>query len=291
MTDVLNIDWYSRNSQRNYPILSSASRLDVTETKPLPTDLIVDFSLTVPSNYIPTDFYIKYIDLYTTGILITIAYQDSILTVIDATSFPQVYTFKTDTIFGALAVFSDVNSRQDLGGGRWEFPLESTRFEPSTINFSSTGVSSFQIKTPTTTSEPLTGDIVLQAGTSVVVEQVGNTITLHSYDTTGFQEIEAPGGNRSLVTTINGIAPKNGNLNIESSECVNLQATGDGLKLFNPCTEPLCGAPEYETLLDAVKVIQREHNALNALATTLQEQLGLFRDVVIASKVGDIKPE
>ena len=292
MSEVWNVDWYSRNSQRLYPIYSAATGKSSDGVIDFPNDLIVDMSITATFNYQPHLFSIEYLDIYQNGVIIALSYNSTMITAINISyseTLPYTYTFNTDNgIVGFLVAYS-TREAQNTPSGRWQFDINGGRIEPGCITIMPQGVSSIRVQTSSGMSDALTGDIVFALGSNVVYSGSGSTFEIDICDTTGFTTCTNCPPGMSPITSINGIGPdSNGNLNINATTCIQPVADSSGLSFLDNCSEPLCGSAEFDTLTEAVRVLEREYNAINKLATALQQQMGLFKDVMVASKLSDI---
>jgi len=295
MADIWNVDWYSRNSQRLFPISSAATGRDATDSISFPQDLVVDLNITASFDYDPEDFYLPYLDVYQNGVIIAVGYEASLIAAVDipySTTLPQSYRFSSSAgdVTGAMTVFSLRNVQQQTPAGRWLFNLEDTRIEPCQVNIMPKGVSSITVRTAIGDTDPLTGNIVLLMGTNTywAGNASGGTLRLDVYDVEEFVICSNCPPSSIPITSFNGVSTTDGNFNIIASTCVEPEATDTGLKLNDQCSEPQCGSQEYQTLAEAIRVIEREHNALTKLAERLEQNMQSFRDVMLASKLSDI---
>jgi hypothetical protein len=290
---VTNEQWYDAHSDRAYPLVDQASRLDTTGTFQLPNDVIVDARLSAPAA-LDAWFYISELRAYGAGLVLTIAANGvgavatvtiPQLAIADYTRFTIVGLPGHANVGGVLVVGFGVQ-RLAVQLGTYAFDAAATRFLPTLVVPAGDSVTSIIFRDSFGVDTRVTGDVVLVAGANAVLSAAGQTISIGM--STGVV-IESPcgcydtGGRlRDPVRSINGVTPDAaGNISIIAGGCADLVAVSNGLKLTDTCAQPCCGAPEMQLLAQAARDLDRflstqanKSAELEAALRTVQAALG-----------------
>ena len=306
--DTLN-EFLNENLHRNYPIMDGYSARDITDSYNIPTELIADIRLVVPTNTASSgDFFISALVVRRYTIDIEIGYRPAGGAPVPVGWFHNIdaaadsfesYTFVAlSDGFGSLAQFSDITGTLVAGIGipaatlpdSWEFDADSTKLVPTTTEEQLTKFRALVVD-----DKILTGDIIIEEGDNVTVEVVGNTIKISA------KEIEPPdlviNSDEDLlealidlfgrpITTINQEPPVNdGNFTLAGADCVQMSTLSNSITVTNPCGKPCC---DKETYLDPV---YDSVNQLNARHARLDDFLsGVIRNLdTLLSRLKDME--
>jgi hypothetical protein len=269
MTQVINQNWYDQNSDRAYPLVDFATRLDTTATFELPNDVIVDARLVAPPNLDSTKFYIRQIAAFGAGMVLTVA-VDGVADVASVTvplaGFEEFTAYTVSglpgyTDVGGSFVFGTAASVIAAASGNYTFTLAATRLVPTIIFPAAPSVTSITVVDAFGAQTRLTGAVTLQAGDNVAIDVDGQTIEVE-LETGVLIEDPCPctdtgGRARTAVKSINGVTPdESGNLEIIPVGCVDIEAGTNQLALKDTCAQPCCGTAEIQILEAAARDIQ-----------------------------------
>lgn len=265
---IFNQQWLDENSDRAYPLVDAATRLDTGGVFTLPNDLVVDARISAPSSLDGARFFISRTSAYGSGLVLTIAVDgvgDVASVTVPLANFSDYSAFAIAPLPGynvsGTMVIGNGASAIAAGSGSYTFTLAATRFLPTVIYPGGAGVTSITFRDGFGVDSKLTGDVVLAAGDNTAVSVSGQTITIGM--TTGVVIddpcpcVDAGGRDRTAVKSVNGVTPDSaGNLTVIPVGCVGIGIVNGQLQLQDNCATPCCGTPEIQTLTDAVNNIQ-----------------------------------
>lgn len=292
---IYNIEWLNANSQRKYPFDDSCSLMDVSGTIQVPNDLIVDFLLPVhvDSTIDPSKFHLLRIATFGLGVSITFGYDGtpigSISIEISSFSRNQVFYFAgTGTFYdsvGKVTIGSLDNIRRFSGA--YDFSLINARLIPRVIIPDIRGVSAISIQNGNDVSDPVTGDVILQAGRNFSIAYVAgdgspsnpNRFLLNAIEGAGLNTDCTCGeaNNGPCIKKINGIAPNSdGEFFLEGSDCVLLDEIANGIQVVDECAKPCCGCSELDVVKTTLQTMVDQVNSLTSLGERLETSVSLL---------------
>ncbi len=289
-----NIDWLSHNGQRRYPLAAEATAQDVTDTFSLPDDFLTELYLPVHAGLavLPGRFFVRQIGVYAAGYAVIIGYDDgdTVVSAASAVIARETHVKNTAYALGGLGDFADTVGRVVIGSlgnidlqppGLWNFALEDTRLETDCVRPIIRGISSIRVRNGSALSDPLYGDIVLSAGTNQrldVVQEEGEDPAIV------FNAIEGAGLNALCgclddddtppIRTIDGVPPTvSGDFTLLGSDCLEISAVQNGLRILDRCSQPCCGDPELKTITQALEALRIQTSTLEQFLVSLESRV------------------
>jgi hypothetical protein len=259
----------------------------------IPDDFMVDLLWPVQAGTgaDPTLFHIYAIDIFGTGVKITLGYDGSPIgeTLIDT----ETFTHNRAYVINGLNEFEDSIGKVIIGtlnsiqsyAGHFEFDSAGAGLLPTVIKPNLRGVSAIFLQNGQDVSDAIQGDVVFEAGNNFQLnfQRRGGTkadphvIVLSAIDGTNLNaDCECdPQETRQPIVTIDGIpGDLNNNFNLLGSTCVQLTTISNGLKIENPCSEPCCGCQELEVIQQATETLTGQVHTLINLAAKLEAAIG-----------------
>lgn len=265
---IFNQQWLDENSDRAYPLVDAATRLDTGGVFTLPNDLIVDARISAPSSLDGSQFYVSRTSAYGSGLVITIAVNgvgDVASVTVPLANFSDYTAFAIAPLPGynvsGTMVIGNGLSAMAASTGSYTFALAATRFLPTAIYPGGSGVTSLTFRDSFGVDTKLTGDVVLAAGDNTTVGIAGQTITIGMVTGVVIDDpcpcVDSGGRERTAVKSVNGVTPdSSGNLTVIPVGCVGIGIVNGQLQLQDNCATPCCGTPEIDTLVTSVNNIQ-----------------------------------
>lgn len=290
---VWQVDWLNANSQRKYPLHDSSTGRDGTESVRLPDDLIVDAFLSVNQDPAidPALFHIINVSVFADGITVSVGYDGTAIgsVSIDLGTFTPYSTF----YFQGSGDFFDTIGKLTIGqieqtaqlAGSFTFNVAGGGLSPTVVKPDIRGVNAIFLQNGVEISDPIQGDIVLEAGRNALLI-LDNTpadysrIIFNFIDGAGtVEDCDCrDGAVKPAIKTINGIAPdSDGNFVLEDDPCLKLEEIPNGLKMAEKCATPCCGCEELAVVKDRLEFMLQQINSLDALATRLDTQIGFLQ--------------
>lgn len=267
---LINPNWYDQNSERVYPLMDGVTRLDTAGAYELPNNLIVDLRISAALSYDPTKFYIRRLQAFGSGVLVTVAVDgtgDVATAVVPSAGFEEFQPYRIVGLPGHLSitgviVFSYAAALMAAGLADFTFDLAATRILPTLITPAQTGVTSLTIRDSFGGEVALVGAAVIAAGNNAALTVLGQTITVGMDsgviigDPCGAAD---PGGqSRPAIRSINGVVPDGtGAITITPIGCPEITAGNGGLVLTDRCAEPCCGDVEMAAIAENVQALDR----------------------------------
>jgi len=300
---VWNVEWLNQNANRNYPLSETASMKDTTGSITIPQDFLVDMVWPVHSSeaLLTSQFYVSALSIFSQGITITISYQSAIVGTVSISSIN--FTKNSTHFIQGIDSFFDSIGKVTIGkldtiqqfAGSYEFDVDGGRLEPTVVRPDLRGVSSLVLSSNGDQSDPITGDIVLEAGSNIRLtpDLVAGTIRIDAIDGEGFNAECVSEGDlqkKESIKTISGVIPDvNGNIQLVGSTCINITAEGEAtLKMEDVCSEPCCGCEELEVITNTLQFVRTQVESLANLAARLEAGMQQMHMNLAASKTADI---
>jgi hypothetical protein len=286
---IWDVEWLNANSQRRYPLTDNATGVDTGDAVRIPDDFIVDLLWPVQAGTgaDPTLFHIYAIDIFGTGVKVTIGYDGAPIgeTLIDLATF----TVNSTHVINGLNDFVDSVGKLTVGtlnsirtyAGHFEFNSAGAGLVPTVIRPNLRSVSAIFLQNGQDVSNAIQGDVVFEAGSNFQLNfqrRSGtkldpHVIILSAIDGANLNAacVCDPTETRQPILTINGIpGDVNNNFNLLGSTCVNLAGAANGLQIENPCSEPCCGCQELEVIQQATERLTAQVHGLANLAAKLE---------------------
>lgn len=305
MPQALNTDWLNENILRNYPLVDQASRVAASGSQ-LPNGLLADLSLPVPVGTVaPDQVFIQQVTGFTSGLVISLAQLSAPNVVIaSATVFVSSHQ-RFDSyaltgqgpllgVVGRLTVGSPQAVRQ-AAASVYDYTSdpEASRLVVSTIRPLLRGLTGIQIEDSSGATSGVLSDVVTIApGSNVQLEVIGTSLVINSQltvteaeteDDCGCDEDEVEG---PFIKTINGIEPDpQGNFTLTGTDCLELEAIANGIRISDQCTEPCCGCEQLDVLYQAVQAVENESTRLQETGEQLRGRLDNLQSVLSNSQL------
>ena len=304
---IWNVEWPNVNSQRKFPLAQDATLVDASGSFELPADLIVDFVFPVhvatTPTVDPTLFHVSQVAIFGTGVILSFAYNGAVFSTVNipTTGFEPYSTYP---VLGADAFF-DSRGWITIGklentlksAGAFEFDLAGGRLLPTTIRPDIRSVTSITVSDVNGTGVPLTGDIALFAGDNFRFRverkedfppRTKDRIYFEALSTDGFEEdcdCNELDESAPCIRTINGVTPSaEGAFQLTGSACIEIQTTGNGVRLVDRCSEPCCDCRELEVVATGLALLAQQVADLEYLANRLEREMNTTRINLLASK-------
>ena len=301
---IWNIEWLNENSQRAYPLSSEATRQDITDSFTIPNDFIVDFIWPIQASTLidPAKFHISKLVVFGAGVSITLAYDGTVIGTVAVAV--DGFTRNSEYLIQGRDDYEDTIGRIVIGSldtivksaGSYNFALADARFETTTIRPNLRGISSVRLLNGAELSEPIYGDIILQAGTNFKIERIP-AIVVGQPDRIQFSAISGEGTIATCscsenatgpeIRTINGVGPDlSNNVQILGDDCIEITGSGTGkLQIADKCSKPCCGCAELNVVTTTQDSVLRQVNALENLASRLESAMDALQTNLLSSKL------
>lgn len=310
MTLLWNLNFLNHNSQRSYPLSTTATKVDTTGTIRLPDSFIVAMRLPIHAGLsIEADkFYLCSLTISPVGFNIGIGYDDGTLsppvvattnigraTHVEYDSYAVVGRNDFDDIVGQIAIGS-LTEIDQLPPGDYSFTPAGGQLELDAVIPSLRGISSITVVNGGDRSDRIYGDVVLQAGTNMrIIATTGDTpvITFSAISGEGLnQDCECNELQQApCIRTINGIPPDtDGDFRFAGKNCLDIvpHAGEHLLEFLNTCAEPCCGCDQLDALRTQVKGFGDAKLTLEGVVNRLSAEVTQMSLVVLGSRLGDI---
>lgn len=305
-----NISWLNHNAARSYPLADDADGIDTSGSFRLPTDFLLELDLPIHAglDVDPARFFIKHVGVYATGYFLTVGYQPVSGDAVDVATCLVPRASHTENRMYALGgvepyedsvgkvVIGKLDSIDKESAGFWNFTLAQGRLDPDAVRPMIRGVSSIIVVNGTEESQPLRGDIVLEAGSNIQLSVSGAggdspTIRIDAINGEGLSEecvCEGQTTPRSPIYTINGIKPRiDGEFTLVSGDCVSFEAVTNGIRMVNTCSKPCCDCADLERITRDLERFGEQVEAVVAFSNDLRSAVNTMDQVVLGSRLGD----
>jgi hypothetical protein len=301
---VWNVEWLNANSQRRYPLFEEATGKDTSDSFEIPNDFIVDFIWPVQSDPTidTTKFHVASVSAFGTGVALSIGYDGTVIgsVAIDASAFTRGKQY----LIQGLGDFEDTEGKIVIwsldkvldSAGVFSFDVAGARLEPTTIRPTLRGVSAVYIKNGDDISDPITGDVILEAGSNMLLQFVSapagesDRIQLNAIEGEGLNETCdcAEATDLPCLKTINGIGPDDaGDFALVGDDCLELNAIANGIQIEEKCAKPCCGCDELEIVKQKCVIDMTDQiYALERLASQLEGAIQQISINLLASRTG-----
>lgn len=288
------MEWLNQNAHRAYPLREDTNRADTGGTGiVLPNYVLVDLVLTVAGDPAVV-LYLSQVSQV--GGFLSLVFTDGVSTVATlAVDTSQHATNQGYTITGqgdyddarGRVVLGDLTRiREDLPDGVYTLGAQ---LEPGVVRPDLRGVRSLQVGAGDSLSGHITGHVKLIEGSNIQLTYLParNAIRIDALDSTGFteececeDEYTAP-----CIKRINGIDVEDVQI-IGDGKCLEVEVSGNVIKLTDTCSEPCCGCPELEFITSHLELLQSTLTRVEQLAETLQNRYQEFISSILASTKG-----
>jgi hypothetical protein len=307
---TINQEWLSHNANRRYPLADDAEGVDTSGSFRLPSSFLVELDLPVHAglNTGPAGFFVQSVAAYAGGYGVVIAYQpdgDDPITVASALIPRQGFVRNSTFTLGGVGTFEDTVGKLVIGRlddiddqppGFWQFTLETGRLDPDAVRPIIRGVSSIVCVNGSQRSAPLYGDIELVAGSNfqlVPIVQDGQdpVIRLNAISGEGTVQdcvCEGDSAQTSPITRLNGVTPTNsGDFAFVGSDCVEVEAIDNGIRVRNSCAQPCCGPAELERITTDLERFGSQAASVEEFVGRLRTSVDTMDLVVLGAKLSD----
>ena len=303
VSSLWNVDWLNANSQRAYPISETASRMDVSGSFRLPDDLLVDLLLPIHADESidPVLFHLKSVGVFGGVVVIALGYDGNSIgsAAIDASTFvpnSRYRLFATSPFFDTIAtlVIGSLNTILQTAGS-FEFDVDGGMIEPHAVVPFLRGVQALYLENDGVLSEPIVGDVVLQAGRNALLTYIPgpvgepDRVQISAIDGAGLNSVCDCGEARvkPCIKTINGITPDDdGDFKLLGDERIELSAIANGLQLSEKCADPCCGCSELGVVLTAMQNVANAVSSMEGHAYKMEAAIQNLNSVILVSKLG-----
>jgi hypothetical protein len=304
-----NLQFRDHNSQRKYPLADFATGNDVTGSFELPDDFLVGLDLPIHAamDMNPGGFFIRELGVFPTGFSITVSY-DSVDGVVDVAtaSIPRTNHTRYKTYnLGGLEPYDDISGKVLIGrldsidaqpAGLWTFDIDGAPLEPDCIRPWLRGVTAIILRNGAEESEPITGDLVLEAGTNVqlvpiLVEGENPRIRVDAIEGEGLTQdclCVGDAAETPCIQKINGIPPTDdGNFNLIGDTCFEFVQTDNGLQLVDKCCAPCCDCTDLEAITRDLDRFNTERATFKLFVEQLLASVTQMSETVLGARLGD----
>lgn len=305
-----NVEWQDLNGQRNYPLADDATGLDVTGSFRLPTDFLVELDLPVNAgmDVDPTRFFVLHVGAYAAGYSVVVGYQPASgdpVAVASALVPRQAHAKNTAYALGGIGDYADTVGKVVVGSldnadlqpaGLWTFALAAARLDPDAVRPIVGGVTALVAVNGGGASAPVRGDVELVAGANIqlaVVQVDGQDPIIRISAVRGEGTIEpciCDGADSAAVpiVSINGVrATDDGGFTLSGTDCLQIEATTNGLRLVDTCAAPCCGCAELERITTDLQRLADRAGEVQDFVNALQTNVETMSLTVLGSKLGD----
>lgn len=297
---IWNVDWLNANSQRNYPLADSATGKDITGSFELPSDFLVDLTLSIPAAAAvqPGLFQLLSLVSFTGGVVLTFGYAGVDTVPIATVSIAQA----THTQYASYALagqgdFFDLQGVVTVGtfenlmllpGGVYTFDLTGGRLVDTVVRPALRGVSSISVQNGASITGPLFGDLLLVAGQNFQMLTSGNSIQMDCIALAATLQEDCTCSNTSElppIRTINKIGPDvDGQFFLTGNDCLTISPAGHGLVLDDVCSKPCCGCAELAVIKTDMSALFSDLNTLTTQLLQLEQVINTTRDNLLIAK-------
>ena len=308
---ITQVEWLNANAGRAYPLKEDSGLRDERSGVDIPSFMLVDLVLTVPSG-LGDAFYLSAIAL--TSSTLTLTFKDGSDSTIGSTTvllaehtrYNAYHIVGVGDYWGARgrAVFGDLSDLLAVFPvGEYTYSLALAGLEPSVVRPDLRGLRHLSIVDSVgNLSDPLSGAIRLVAGPNIRLQVIpaGESITISNPDTgesvvrtvsEAAIQIDVAGGaydeacdcDQTVplpdpIRSINGVSanPADGDFLLTSiSDCLAIGplTAGGGLALSDECSEPCCGCAELESLTGSLQAIEVSRSQLETRLTELERHM------------------
>jgi len=305
---IWNLEWLNSNSQRSYPLVETASKVDTTGTFTMPDSLILGLYFPIHTGLVafPERFYIRSLSVFSTGLNIVLGYWDNVsgITVASTTiAFSSHSEYKTYSLIGegdfldcaGKVVLGKLDELSSLPAGAYDFTYNAANVDSDAIRLMLRGVSSITLVNGSTTTKRLQGDIAFVAGSNMLLESSTvdgvTSITFNAIKGEGLTvdcNCEDDDDIPSCIRTINGTEPtEGGDLSFVGDSCLSITAVANGLQLTDTCSKPCCGCTELEAVTTDLVRFGESATSLTNFLNRLEGSVNRMNLTVLGSRIGD----
>lgn len=294
--------WLNQNRYRNYPIKEDCPAYAVgtggalLPDVQLPTDLLVDFVLTVATPDAGLRVYLSSVALIGTSLALEFKDHNDVQITTLAVATGSHTLYKQYPLIGVgdyedargTVVLGDLSHLRDvLPEGQFEFSLATTELEPSVVRPDIRGVRSLQCENNGVVTTRMFGHVRLVAGTNIrlVALPEYNAIRIDALDSTGFNEecdcVDA--FTLPCVRMINGINIED--VQLVGDKCLEVTTVGNQIRFTDRCSQPCCGCVELDYLNKNMDLLTQQLGVLEGYSTELRDKIISFINAVLVSSI------
>jgi hypothetical protein len=305
---IWNLEWLNHNSQRSYPLAEDATKTDQTGAFTLPDDFLLGLYLPVHAglDVDVENFFIASISVFATGYNISIGYNDpqTGLAIVASAVISQVaHTPNMSYALPGVGAFDDTVGKLVIGvldsinlqpSGQFLFDYQGGKLDADCIRPMIRGIQSIRILNNGELSPPVTGHVILSAGSNFQLSLTQVTglpaeIRFDAINGAGLNEDCACQATAAApIMTINGLGPDaSGDFKMIGSQCLEVDKIANGLQLTDTCSAPCCGCTELEQITKEIELIGTGEQTLQNFVNNLANQVNTMSQVVLGSRIGD----
>ncbi len=299
-----NVEWLDQNSQRSYPLTDWSTKVDITGTLTIPDSLILGLYFPVAANIeiLPDRFYISELVLFSTGIAISISYDDDTASpgvvataqiAISGHDEYDVYALPGKNEFAdsvGRIIVGRLDILERLPTGRYTFTPQAGALEADAIQPMISGVTALVVG-----NTRYQDDIVLEEGENIQFtvdeDEHGRTrIRIDAIDGTGLTEPDLCGDRTAAgpIRTLNGLAPTaTGDFTFSGNVCLEVVPTVNGLQFVDKCSEPCCDCNDLKALVEELELLTTQSTTVQGFYNHLQSVVSQMNQTVLGSLLGD----
>lgn len=305
---IWNLEWLNSNSQRSYPLVETASKVDTTGTFTIPDSLILGLYFPIHAGLVafPERFYIKSVSVFSTGLNVVLGYWDNVSGIAVASTtiaFSSHSEYKTYSLIGegdfldcaGKIVIGKLDELSSLPAGAYDFTYSAANVDSDAIRLMLRGVSSISLVNGTSVTKRLQGDIAFVAGSnmSLTSSTIGGvtSITFNAIKGAGLTincNCEDDNDIGSCIRTINGVTPTNGgDVSLVGDACLSITSIANGLQFTDTCSKPCCGCTELEAVTTDLVRFGEAATGLTNFLNRLEGSVNRMNLTVLGSRIGD----
>lgn len=306
--ELYNLGWLQLNAQRAYPLSETASRLDDSGTFRLPDSFAVALYLTldVRSDPDPLAFFVSRVINAPGAVVMTVSHWDgatatefgtavvpsAIHTEFDAYEISVASGFSTSA--GRLVVGSLAEMRT-APAGSFTFSNDAGRIDPDCVRPYLRGLTELAVSNNGDLSDPMTGRIVLLAGTNIRLGvSVGPTESVIRFDAVSGEGLAVDCGCEDddalspCVRTLAGVYPdSSGNIDLVGGDCIDVTTGTAQVKLADTCAKPCCGSEQLDRIMQDLERLATQQTSLVNFINRLETMITGFEVIILGSRLND----
>lgn len=286
--NVWSNDWLWANSQRKYPLFDTVTCQDTLGQFTLPSTFLLDISIAVSADTLGTSldvskFRLSSVGSYSNGYVLKFSYDSALLGTAtiprSSHSWGLSYPVVNSTATIGFVVVGDLADIDSQPAGNWQFDASGGQLQPRCATITPAQLSGIQIVNNGVVSKPLTGTVLLEAGTNVEfdVSTVDETSSVYNVAISAVGNANyttnCTAATATPIRTINSqTGDANGNFTITGLDCLTVSGTTNGILLKDTCATPCCGSSELSTVQTTLQALSTQYAALKDIYTAVYKQ-------------------
>ncbi len=292
-------EWLNANSGRSYPLMESATKLDVSGNIGLPNSLIVDARINLAASHLGGTFFVSSVHASPSVIKIGLSFELSgnsrlvsaievpVSTHVENSTYLFAGAGDDSAVIGSLTIGNLFETLNWLPG-LLDFDSSSTPFETSCLFFSSPAIEAVEVYSGSSLIGRFETVLKLRAGENIrlsLVDDDPNTIRIDAIAGENLRspdECENATPLPACIRTINGVpGDENGNFAIDGGKCISAEVSAGLIRLRDLCSSSCCGCNEMEQLMASLKLVEAQLEQVRlALNTTTTQQTLMISNLV-----------